>query len=133
MSFKTINPATGESIKTFRDEGVKTIQEKINKSSFAYKDWKKMAFPVRSKILLDAAALIRKNREEYAGLITLEMGKPIFQSLDEVDKCAEVCSYYAENTKFFLKEEVIKVDALNSYVSFECSCRVKVITAIRQA
>lgn len=119
MSFKTINPATGESIKTFRDEGVKTIQEKINKSAFAYKDWKKLAFPVRSKILMDVVAILKKNREEYAGIITLEMGKPIIQSLDEVDKCAGVCKYYAENTKFFLKEEIIKTDALNSYVSFE--------------
>ena len=63
--------------------------------------------------------IMRKNREEYAKLITEEMGKPIRQSLAEIEKCAWVCDYYAERAEAFLRDEIIPTEFRKSFVSFE--------------
>lgn len=119
MSLKSINPATGQVLATVREEGSKSVQEKIEKAQDAFQEWKKKAIPVRAKHLRAAANLLRERKQQYARLITEEMGKPIAQSHAEIDKCAWVCDYYAENAKMILKDEVIKTEASNSYVSFE--------------
>tara|TARA_R110002051_G_scaffold123527_1_gene196769 strand:- start:3562 stop:4767 length:1206 start_codon:yes stop_codon:yes gene_type:complete len=69
--------------------------------------------------MLKAAEELKHNKQEYAEVISLEMGKPISQSISEIEKCAWVCEYYAENAESHLKNEVIKTDAKSSYVSFE--------------
>jgi acyl-CoA reductase-like NAD-dependent aldehyde dehydrogenase len=62
---------------------------------------------------------MRKNREEYAKLVTEEMGKPFRQSLAEIEKCAWVCDYYAERAEVFLRDEIIPTEFRKSFVSFE--------------
>src|SRR5690606_28413577 len=64
-------------------------------------------------------AELKKNKREYAEMMTLEMGKPISQAIAEVEKCAWVCEYYAENAEKQLANEVIKTDAHKSFVSYE--------------
>jgi acyl-CoA reductase-like NAD-dependent aldehyde dehydrogenase len=63
--------------------------------------------------------VMRRNREEYARIITEEMGKPVRQSLAEVEKCAWVCDYYAEHAEVFLRDELIPTEFRKSFVSFE--------------
>ena len=62
---------------------------------------------------------MKKNNEEYSKIITMEMGKPILESRAEIEKCAWVCEYYAENGKKFLSPQEIKTDASKSYVTFQ--------------
>lgn len=82
-------------------------------------DWRKTSFSQRSKLMLNAAEELKKNKQEYAKTITLEMGKPIKQAIAEVEKCAWVCEYYAENASDFLANKTIETDASASYVSYE--------------
>jgi len=65
------------------------------------------------------ASILRSKTREYARIVTEEMGKPIKQSISEVEKCALACDYYHENSERFLRDEVIATGALKSYVTFE--------------
>src|SRR5690606_18337385 len=69
--------------------------------------------------MLAAALELKKNKKEYAEMMTLEMGKPISQAIAEVEKCTWACEYYAENAEIQLQNEIIKTDAYKSYVSYE--------------
>ena len=69
--------------------------------------------------MLAAAAELKKNKQEYAELMTKEMGKPIAQAIAEVEKCAWVCEYYAEEAAIQLADEIIETDAQKSYTSYE--------------
>src|SRR5690606_23408490 len=69
--------------------------------------------------MLKAAQELRNNGKKYGTIISQEMGKPIAQAIAEVEKCAWVCEYYAEQAENQLKDEVIKTDADKSYVSYE--------------
>ena len=65
-----------------------------------------------------AAVILKKNKQKFAEMMTLEMGKPILQSIAEVEKCAWVCEYYSENAESFLKEVNVKTDASESFVTY---------------
>lgn len=119
MNFVTRAPATGKLLKRFSDLSDQEIEQKVCKAEEAFDEWKKSAYPVRGKALKAAAEVLRAKKEDYAQLITLEMGKPITEARGEIEKCAWVCEYYADNTKRFLRDEVIKTEAPTSFVSYE--------------
>lgn len=119
MSFATRSPSNGKLMKRFKDLSDRELERKVRKSEEAFDVWKKNAYPVRGKALKAAANVLRSNKEEYAQLMTLEMGKPIQGARAEIEKCAWVCEYYADNTKRFLKDEEIKTEAQSSFVSYE--------------
>lgn len=73
----------------------------------------------RVECMRSVAGILRENKALYGKTITLEMGKPIAQSLAEIEKCAWVCEYYAQNAHRQLKDEIIKTDASKSYVRYE--------------
>jgi succinate-semialdehyde dehydrogenase/glutarate-semialdehyde dehydrogenase len=91
----------------------------INSTNIAFEEWKETSFKFRSELMMKAANLLREKKEEYSRLMTLEMGKPIAQSRAEVDKCAWVCEYYAENAEKFLSDDIIQTDASKSFVTFQ--------------
>jgi succinate-semialdehyde dehydrogenase/glutarate-semialdehyde dehydrogenase len=91
----------------------------LTESGEAFEKWKRTGIEYRGSLMEKAAALLRSNINEYAGSITLEMGKPLKESRAEVDKCALVCEYYAKNAKRFLSPEPAETDADISYVTFE--------------
>lgn len=119
MAIKTINPATGEVIKTFGEFSDEKVNQIIEDSHGAFLKWRKTPFDFRKNLMLNAAKELRHNKEKYAEILTLEMGKPIKQSYAEVEKCAWVCEYYAENTEKILADEIIESDADESYVRFD--------------
>src|SRR3989339_53099 len=82
-------------------------------------EWKLTTFSHRSALMKNAAKILHERKEEFAKLMTLEMGKPILQSKAEVEKCAWVCDYYADNAEKFLTNEIIKTEFSKSYVSFQ--------------
>jgi len=119
MTFATREPATGKLHKRFSELSAQKIEQKMRKAEEAFEEWKKNAYPVRGKALKAAAEVLRTNQEDYARLITLEMGKPIREARGEIEKCAWVCDYYADHTKRFLRDETIKTEAHSNFVSYE--------------
>ena len=82
----------------------------------AFASWKGVPIAERSKLMIQAGQVLRDNVEEYARMITLEMGKPISEARAEVTKCAWVCEYYGENGADFLADEMIQTEAQKSFV-----------------
>ena len=116
---KSINPSDLQTINSYKPMLPSEVNKIIDLADKAFEDWKNVSFVSRAKFMLKAADVLKKNREEYSKLMTLEMGKPINQSRAEVDKCAWVCEYYAENAEKFLNDELIKTDASKSFVTFQ--------------
>ncbi len=119
MEFKSINPYNNTEIETHIGHTEAEVQKMLSNADTAYQKWRKVPFSERSKLMKKAAEVLRKNTDEYAKMITLEMGKPITESKGEVTKCAWVCDYYADNAEEFLKDEIIKTDAQNSFVKHD--------------
>ncbi|SFB21133.1 NAD-dependent succinate-semialdehyde dehydrogenase [Algoriphagus aquimarinus] len=104
---KSINPYSGELLKEFNSLTEKEIQAKLSTGSVAFSIWKETAFEKRAELMNNAAKVLKENREKYARIISLEMGKVLKESLSEVDKCAWACEYYAEKASEFLQAEAI--------------------------
>jgi acyl-CoA reductase-like NAD-dependent aldehyde dehydrogenase len=115
---KTLNPSTEEVLKEYdimtRDE----IIESVKNARKAFTDWKKDIHR-RAEFLYAFASELRKNKENLARTATLEMGKAIKESRSEVEKCAWVVEYYADNGRIFTSEEVVNTDARKSIIRFE--------------
>lgn len=119
MSIETINPATGGLVKSFTEMTKKEVDEIIDNAHDAFLSWRNVPYSERSKLMMNAANVLRERTEEYGKILTLEMGKTIKQAISEVEKCAWVCEYYAEKTEDILKKEFIETDASQSYVQFD--------------
>ncbi|RAI92046.1 NAD-dependent succinate-semialdehyde dehydrogenase [Algoriphagus yeomjeoni] len=104
---KSINPYTGELLAEFNPLTEKEIEEKLSAGSVAFSTWKNTDFTHKADLMNKAAQVLKDRREKYATIISQEMGKVFKESLSEVDKCALVCEYYAENAAEFLKAEKI--------------------------
>jgi len=116
MEFKSINPYSNTEIASYTSHTDAEVEALLNKSQTAFEKWRKVPLEERSNLMANAAKVLRDNVEVYAKTITLEMGKPITESRSEVAKCAWVCEYYAEHAAEFLKDEIIKTDASQSFV-----------------
>ena len=119
MSINSINPVNGQIIRSYQPHTSKEIREIIDSTHEAWKKWKETPYSFRSKLLLETAKILRNKKEELAILMALEMGKPLQGGRAEIEKCADVCEYYAENAERFLKDELIGTDASKSYVHFQ--------------
>ncbi|MEQ9008127.1 MAG: NAD-dependent succinate-semialdehyde dehydrogenase [Ekhidna sp.] len=119
MEFTSINPYNGEQVGKYTSHTKEQTQAMLEKAQKAFESWRHVPITERAKLMSKAGQVLRDNVEEYAKMITLEMGKPISESRAEVNKCAWVCDYYAENTADFLADEIIKTDAQKSFVKHE--------------
>jgi succinate-semialdehyde dehydrogenase / glutarate-semialdehyde dehydrogenase len=93
-------------------------REIVEQAASAVHDWQERSFVERAEHLRNAAALLRDRADGYAELMAREMGKPVREGRAEIEKCAWVSEYYAENAKRFLKPQLIETDAAASYVCF---------------
>ncbi len=119
MPFASVNPATGEILETYHEFTGEETQRRIAASAAAFRAWRETGFASRAALMHRAADELRSRREEYARMMTLEMGKPITQSRAEADKCAWVCDWYADNAEAILAREALASDASDSYVRFD--------------
>lgn len=119
MSIQSINPADGEVIKSYKADNDATVAQKISQTHLAWLNWKDSSFSDRAALLNNLANQLEKERDKLAHLMALEMGKPLKEGAAEIDKCASVCRYYADQAKVFLKDQVIETEASKSYVSFQ--------------
>jgi succinate-semialdehyde dehydrogenase/glutarate-semialdehyde dehydrogenase len=115
----SINPANNNLIKNYDELTSDEATKIISLANKSFKLWKETSFAHRSKLMNNAAKVLRDNSEEYSVLMTMEMGKPIKQSRAEVEKCAWVCEYYSENAEKFLADEIIKTEAQKSFVTYQ--------------
>ncbi len=116
---KTINPATGELIKEYSEMSFKEVSGIIHDANKAQGFWKSKSFAERAPFLTKIAELLKERKERYGKLMSEEMGKPLTQAIGEIEKCAWVCEYYAQNAEDFLKDNPVETDATTSYVTFQ--------------
>src|SRR5690348_9808376 len=118
MSIQTINPATEEVIAEYVIVSKEKITESVKKSRSAFSDWKK-DIKKRAAFIHTVADELRKNKTDLAQVVTKEMGKPIKESLSEVEKCAWAMEFYGDNGDIFLNSEIVNTDARKSFLTFE--------------
>ncbi|MDY6893412.1 MAG: aldehyde dehydrogenase family protein, partial [Chloroflexota bacterium] len=118
MKIKSVNPATGETIKEYAEMTPDATREAIEKSHEAFLTWKKTSFAERAGLMKNTANILRDRADAYAKLMAQEMGKPVRSGRPEAEKCAWACDYYAENAEGFLQPEVIDTEASKSFVTF---------------
>ena len=119
MEIQTINPVDNQLVESFVEYTSHQVVEIIENAHSEFLNWREKSFSERSALMLNVANVLRSNKKKWAEIMTIEMGKPILQAIGEVEKCAWVCEYYAENAQSFLSEEIIQTDASKSYVRFD--------------
>ena len=115
----TINPATGQIIKSYETTEIEQISRIVNNARTAFAKWKKKEIAERCDYIRNLAKILNKNKDQYSKVITQEMGKPIAQSYAEIEKCIWLCDYYIENAESFLQDQLIPTEFRKSFVSFE--------------
>jgi succinate-semialdehyde dehydrogenase/glutarate-semialdehyde dehydrogenase len=119
MRVNSINPANGQVIQSYQTHSSKEVGEIIKLTQQTWEKWRDTTFLLRSEYLCAAAKILRNRKEELAILMALEMGKPLQGGRAEIDKCVDVCEYYAKNGAKFLENEMVGTDASKSYVNFQ--------------
>jgi succinate-semialdehyde dehydrogenase / glutarate-semialdehyde dehydrogenase len=119
MAIESINPVNGQSIKSYSAITESQISGKIEQTFNAWHIWKEVDPKERAALLTKAGLILRNKSEGLARLMALEMGKPLKGGLAEIDKCADVCDYYAKNADLLLQDEIVHTEASKSYVTFE--------------
>jgi succinate-semialdehyde dehydrogenase/glutarate-semialdehyde dehydrogenase len=118
MTLTAINPANGDTIKTYEQTPFDKVKDYIEDAHQAFTGWKETSFSQRAELMKNASKTLIENKEAHAKIMAMEMGKPMRQGRAEVEKCAWVCEYYADNALEMLQPEKIVTDASNSFVSF---------------
>jgi len=119
MAIATTNPATGETVATFIPLSDWEIEAKLSLANSSFEQYRHTSFAQRSQWLNQAATILETEAPRLGKILTLEMGKPIKSAIAEVQKCAWVCRYYAENAPGFLADTPITTDASQSYIRYQ--------------
>jgi len=119
MPIASINPATGETLKTFYSVTEPQLEEKLQRAADTFRNNRRTSFAERAQMMMHAAEILEDEKQEFARVMTLEMGKPIKAAVSEAEKCALVCRYYAENAEKHLADEIVETNATKSYVRFQ--------------
>ncbi|AOV16271.1 succinate-semialdehyde dehydrogenase [Acidihalobacter aeolianus] len=118
MSFRSIDPATGETVTTYDAMSADQINDTLNRAVAAQREWAATDFAERAARFHALADRLVEAKDEFATLMSHEMGKLHAQGVAEVEKCAWVCRFYADHAEAFLRPEPVKTEAYRSYVNF---------------
>jgi succinate-semialdehyde dehydrogenase / glutarate-semialdehyde dehydrogenase len=119
MAIATINPATGLLVKTFEPLSDAQLEAKLQRAADRFSSYRKASFAERARMMLKAAAILESEKESFARMMTIEMGKTFRSAVDEAVKCAWVCRYYAENADRYLADEIVETTASRSYIRYQ--------------
>jgi succinate-semialdehyde dehydrogenase/glutarate-semialdehyde dehydrogenase len=119
MGIATINPTTGETLKTFAELTTEQIETKLQLAASTFHIYKHTSFADRAAWMLRAAEILETDKHELGKMMTIEMGKPLKAAISEAEKCALVCRYYAENAEQHLADNRVKTNAHRSFVRFQ--------------
>src|SRR5256884_3056712 len=119
MSIRSITPATGETLNSFDELTEQQIEESLTRAANAFRDSRRTSLADRSSMMLRVAEILGNEKTDFARLMTTEMGKPINAAVQEAEKCAWVCRYYAESAEKHLADQIVETNAMKSYVHFQ--------------
>jgi succinate-semialdehyde dehydrogenase/glutarate-semialdehyde dehydrogenase len=118
MTIASINPATGETLKTFEALSDSQIEEKLRLAVSAFSEFRETTFAERAAHMVKAAEILESDKEKLGRVMTTEMGKTYRSAVEEAAKCAWVCRYYAENAERFLADELAEIPGSKSFVRY---------------
>jgi succinate-semialdehyde dehydrogenase/glutarate-semialdehyde dehydrogenase len=118
MPIATVNPATGEVIKTFEALSEAEIEKKIQLAFDTFHAERATPLAERSRRMLKAAEILERDKDKFARIMTLEMGKTYKSAVAEAVKCTTACRYYAENIEKFMADEVVETGAKKSFIRY---------------
>jgi len=119
MAIATVNPATGETLKSFEPFGEEEIEERLRLAAETFREYRRTPLRSRSRLMTRAAEILEGEKKELGRLMTVEMGKPLKAAVQEAEKCARVCRYYAEEAEAFLSDEDVETNASRSFVRYQ--------------
>jgi len=119
MAIASINPATGQVLKTFEALSDSQIEGKLQLAARTFTEYRRVPFADRACMMRKAAEIFEREKEAHARLMTSEMGKTLRSAVDEAMKCAWACRYYADNAERFLADEPVETNAKRSYVRYQ--------------
>src|SRR2546423_977322 len=119
MAIASINPATSEKLKEFSPFDDAEIERRLSRAQEAFRRYRRTTFADRTELLHATSELLFQEKQKFAEIITLEMGKLLRDSVAEIEKCARGCRFYAENGERFLEVEPAQTDAAQSYVEYQ--------------
>jgi len=116
---RSINPATGEVMRTFEAHSEAEIETRLVRAAKVFREYRHVPFSERARLMTRVAEILERDRNEFGRMITLEMGKPLRAAIQEVEKCALGCRFYAENAARFLADEQIETPPARSFVKHQ--------------
>jgi succinate-semialdehyde dehydrogenase / glutarate-semialdehyde dehydrogenase len=119
MAIASINPATGETLQSFEPLSQAQLEAKLQLAYDTFHSYRRTGFDERAGMMLRAAEILETEKRDFARVMTLEMGKPISGAVQEAEKCAWVCRYYAEFAEKHLASESVETKATKSFVQFQ--------------
>ena len=119
MAIATTNPASGELLKSFEPLTPIQIEHKLQLATDAFQSHRRTSFVDRARMMLRAAEILEKEKDDCARLMTLEMGKTLRSAVAEASKCATGCRFYAENAERFLADEIVETGAKRSFIRYQ--------------
>jgi succinate-semialdehyde dehydrogenase / glutarate-semialdehyde dehydrogenase len=119
MAIATVNPATGETLKTFEAATETEIDERLTLAVKAFARHRRTPMDERAAMMMRAADVLDAEKQDLGRLMTLEMGKPIGSAVAEAEKCASACRYYAEHAASFLADENVSVANGSAFIAFQ--------------
>jgi succinate-semialdehyde dehydrogenase / glutarate-semialdehyde dehydrogenase len=119
MTIATINPATGQTVRTFPSLGEEELDAKIQCAADAYSRLRRTPIRERTRLLLKAADILEREKEDFGRLMVLEMGKTLKAAVEEVSKSAWGCRYYAENAERFLADEKVTTETARTFIRYQ--------------
>src|SRR5271157_4197381 len=115
MMIASINPTTGDTLRTFEPLTEPQIEDRLQRAAAAYQSYRRTSFADRARWLSAAADILETEKDRLGRIMTLEMGKPIGAARGEAAKCALACRYYAEHGERLLADEPLDAGAGANY------------------
>ncbi|HSM76502.1 MAG TPA: aldehyde dehydrogenase family protein, partial [Bryobacteraceae bacterium] len=119
MAIASINPATGERLRSFSALTREEVEVKLARAATAFEEWKNSGFAQRAAVLTRAAEILESEKRRLGALMTREMGKTFASAIAEAEKCALGCRYYAEHGGSQLADEIIATSASRSFLKYQ--------------
>ena len=116
MPIASVNPATGETLQTFTPLSDAEVQDKLQLAADAFRVHRRTSFADRAAKMMRAGEILDAEKHAIARTMTLEVGKTLRSSVEEAEKCARACRYYAENAERMLADQVYEVDGARAFV-----------------
>ncbi|HEX8829858.1 MAG TPA: NADP-dependent succinic semialdehyde dehydrogenase [Longimicrobium sp.] len=118
MAIATINPATGETLRTFDALSDAEVDARLERAEATFQEYRHTSFAERARWMARAAGILESEKDALGRLMTTEMGKPLAAAVAEAEKCAWACRYYAENGERLLADEPVETGAARSFIRY---------------